>query len=142
MRRWRRRAAASIAVVTSAATIVLGVSTGGASAQQTSPGVTSNSVKLGFVSPETGVVAPFFKGAPQACRAGINRANAAGGVSGRKIQLVTADDQSSANLTTVQDLVKNQGVFSVVDASPFATTAYRYLVDAGVPMIGGGADGT
>ena len=53
------------------------------------------------------------------------------------------DDQSSgANLTAAQDLVQNRKVFAVVNNSSFAFLAYRYLLGAGVPMVGGGYDGT
>ena len=53
------------------------------------------------------------------------------------------DDQSSgANLTAAQDLVQNRDVFAVVNNSSFAFLAYRYMLGQGVPMIGGGFDGT
>ena len=67
------------------------------------------------------------------------RQNAKGGVNGRKIDLITVDDQSSgANLTAAQDLVTNQKVFAVVNNSPFDFLSYRYVRDAGIPLIGGG----
>ena len=36
-----------------------------------------------------------------------------------------------ANLTAAKDLVENRNVFAVVNNSPFAFLAYRYLKDAG-----------
>src|SRR5262249_32206742 len=66
-----------------------------------------------------------------------------GGVNGRKIQVEAVDDKSSAaNLTGAQDLVQNRDVFVVVDNSPFAFLTWRYLKGQGVPMIGGGDDGS
>ena len=76
------------------------------------------------------------------CKARIGRANAAGGVNGRKVDVVYVDDQTSAaNLTQAQDLVENQHVYLVVNDSPLAFLTYRWLLDHDVPLIGGGFDG-
>jgi branched-chain amino acid transport system substrate-binding protein len=73
----------------------------------------------------------------------VDRQNAQGGVNGRKIQLEVIDDKSSGeNLTATKDLVENRDAFAIINNSSFAFLAYRYLLDAGVPMIGGGYDGT
>ena len=73
----------------------------------------------------------------------IGRENADGGVNGRKLEVDYVDDQSSAqNLTAAQDLVQNKHVFMVVDTSAFTFLTYRWLLDNGVPTIGGGFDGT
>ena len=106
------------------------------------PGVTDKTVKLGYIFPQTGVGAQS-KSAGKACQARIDRANAAGGVNGRKIEVEYRDDQSSAaNLTAAEDLVQNRKVFAVVNDSPFAFVSYKYLQSQGVPMVGGGYDGT
>ena len=106
------------------------------------PGVTDKTVKLGYIFPQTGVGAQS-KSAGKACQARIDRANAAGGVNGRKIEVEYRDDQSSAaNLTAAEDLVQNRKVFVVVNDSPFAFVSYKYLQSQGVPMVGGGYDGT
>ena len=118
--------------------------TGTAGAQTSSEqGVTDSTVKLGFIGSETGVASPNYEDTAKACQARVDAQNAKGGVNGRKIQLEAVDDQSSgANLTAAQDLVKNRNVFAVVNNSSFAFLSYRYLQSAGVPMIGGGFDGT
>jgi branched-chain amino acid transport system substrate-binding protein len=106
------------------------------------PGVTRNAVKLGFISSQTGVASPTFEDSNKACEARVDAQNAAGGVHGRKIDLVTVDDQSSGqNLTAAQDLVQNRKVFAVINNSGLAFLAYRYLKENGVPEIGGGFDG-
>jgi branched-chain amino acid transport system substrate-binding protein len=122
----------------------LGLASGAAGAQSSSSeGVTSKSVKLGFIWSGTGVAAPNFQDSGKACEARVDAQNAKGGVNGRKIDLQTVDDNSSAqNLTAAQDLVQNRKVFAVVNNSSFAFLAYRYLLSSGVPMIGGGFDGT
>ncbi len=121
----------------------IGLTAGAAGAQSSNTqGVTDKSVKLGFIWSGTGVAAPNFEDSDKACQARVDAQNAKGGVNGRKIQLETVDDTSSgANLTGAQDLVKNRKVFAVVNNSSFAFLSYRYLLDSGVPMIGGGFDG-
>jgi ABC-type branched-subunit amino acid transport system substrate-binding protein len=107
------------------------------------PGVTDNSVTLGFIGSQSGVAAPTQQDSDKACQARVDAENAKGGVNGRKINLEVVDDKSSgANLTAAKDLVENRNAFAVVDNSAFAFLTYRYLKDAGVPMIGGGFDGS
>jgi branched-chain amino acid transport system substrate-binding protein len=106
-------------------------------------GVTRNSVKLGFIWSGTGTGSADFEDSAKACQARVDAQNGKGGVDGRKIQLTTLDDQSGGgNLTAAQDLVQNRHVFAVVNNSSFAFLSYQYLQGAGVPLIGGGFDGT
>jgi branched-chain amino acid transport system substrate-binding protein len=139
-----KRGVRALAVVATLSVASVGVLATGASAQSSgnAPGVSDKSVKVGFISAETGVAAANFVGADKGCKARIDAENAKGGVNGRKIDLQEIDDKSSANLTAAKDLVENQGVFTVVNDSPFAFLTYRYLVDSKVPMIGGGFDGS
>jgi branched-chain amino acid transport system substrate-binding protein len=117
------------------------VSTAGAqSADET--GVSAKSVKIGYIFSETGAASSTFKDAGKAFQARIDRANREGGVNGRKIETVIIDDKSSTNLAAAQDLVQNRKVFMVVNNSSFGFLSYRYLLDEGVPVIGGGFDGT
>ena len=124
--------------------LAIGLAGGTAGAQTlNTEGVTNNSVKLGFIWSGTGTAAPNFEDSAKACQARVDAENAKGGVNGRKIQLETVDDMSSgANLSGAKDLVQNRHVFAVVNNSSFAFLAYRYLLSAGVPLIGGGFDGT
>ncbi len=109
----------------------------------TRSGITNKDVKLGFIFSQTGVAGSTHKNSDKSCQARVDAQNAKGGVNGRKINVETIDDQSSgANLTATQDLVKNRNVFAVVNNSSFAFLSYRYMIDQGVPMIGGGFDGT
>jgi len=106
-------------------------------------GVTANSVKIGFIYSKTGVASATSGDSDIGCKARVGRENAAGGVNGRKLDISYVDDQSSsANTTGAQDLVQNQHVFMVINNSAFAFLTYRYLLDSGVPLIGGGYDGT
>jgi branched-chain amino acid transport system substrate-binding protein len=125
----------------------LGLVTGGllvttAGAQSSDPGVSPKEIVLGYISSETGVAASASKGSETGCKARVGAENAKGGVNGRKLTLEAIDDKSSANLNAAKDLVENRDAFIVINDSAFAFTTYRYLRDAGVPMLGGGFDGS
>ncbi len=139
-----KRFLSSAAAVALTGMVTFGLTAPGATAASSSdPGVAAKSVKLGYIFSETGVAGSTFKNAGKACQARVDRQNANGGVNGRKINLEVIDDASSgANLTATQDLVKNRNVFAIVNNSSFAFLSYRYMLDQGVPMVGGGYDGT
>src|SRR3954451_37974 len=80
----RARVGRSLAIATVLALVGSAVVAGNAGAQTADPGVTANSVKLGFISAETGAAASTGNGGGEACKARIGRANAEGGVNGRK----------------------------------------------------------
>jgi ABC-type branched-subunit amino acid transport system substrate-binding protein len=119
-----------------------GLSSAGAAAAL-DEGVSAKSISIGYITSKTGVSGSTTGTADKGCQARIGRENAKGGVNGRKIDVTYVDDQSSgANKTAAQDLVQNKHVFMVVDNSAFAFLTYQFLLDSGVPMIGGGYDGT
>ena len=144
MKQHGRRGMRALAVTAALGVASVGVFATGASAQSdAAPGVSDKSVKIGFISSESGAAASNFVGADKACQARIDAENKKGGVNGRKIDLIAIDDKSGAgNNTAAKDLVQSQNVFAVVNDSPFAFLTWRYLVDQKVPMIGGGFDGS
>jgi branched-chain amino acid transport system substrate-binding protein len=126
--------------------VVLGIGTtaaigGAGAATGNDPGVSADSVKIGFVFSKTGVAGSTFLNSDKGCEARVARENAKGGVNGRKVEVEYADDQSSANTTVTQDLVQNKDVFMVVNNSSFAFTTYRWELSNGIPAIHGGFDG-
>jgi branched-chain amino acid transport system substrate-binding protein len=106
------------------------------------PGITPDSYTVGVVVDETGVAASNDKGYA-AFKARIDAQNDAGGVFGRKINLVFQDGQSSAtlNLTAVQKIVLTSNPFVMVDDSYALSSSYRYLVQQKIPTVTGGYDG-
>jgi ABC-type branched-subunit amino acid transport system substrate-binding protein len=138
-----RKSRGRLSIGVMACLAVLSVAVPAASGQTSSdPGVTPKSVKIGYVWSDTGVAASSFSGMGDAFKARIAAENAKGGVNGRKIKVVAIDDKSSAaNLTAVRDLVENEKVFAVVNDSSFGFLTYRYEIEAGVPVVGGGIDG-
>jgi branched-chain amino acid transport system substrate-binding protein len=135
----------AVAVVAAAGMASVGLLTSGASAQSGSaPGVSNNSIDVGYILSQSGIAASTQKGADQACKARIGAQNAKGGVNGRKINLSVLDDQSSLgnNLNAAKDLIQNQNVFLVINNSALGFNSYRYIQSQGVPLIGAGFDGT
>jgi branched-chain amino acid transport system substrate-binding protein len=107
-----------------------------------STGVTAKEIKIGYIFSKAGLAGSTFENAGNGFDARIKAQNAKGGVNGRKIAVTTVDDSGSVNnLVAAQGLVQNDNVFAVVNNSPFAFLGYRFLLDNGVPMLGGGYDG-
>lgn len=127
--------------VVGALTSVTAFAAGSGAATAPTPGVSDQAVKIGFVYSGTGVAAATSGDSDAGCKARVGRANAEGGVGGRKVDVVYKDDQSAQNLSVVQNLVENENVFMVINDSAFAFLTYRWLLDHGVPLIGGGFDG-
>jgi branched-chain amino acid transport system substrate-binding protein len=106
------------------------------------PGVTSKTITVGLVTSYTGSDASGSAGIPESFKARIDLQNAEGGVDGRKIRIVTEDDQSSVNQAqTAAAAEVAKGVFAIDYNSPFAFGAAQYLTKQGIPVVGGGYDG-
>ena len=92
-------------------------------------GVTKTSIVLGqsvaLTGPGSALAVPFHQGA----KLYFDRVNAAGGVNGRKIDLVTLDDRGNAQLTAANTKkLLEQGVLSLFGyyGSPQVTAAYPH----------------
>lgn len=82
-----------------AAMVALVAACGGGSSQgggATAPGVTSNSIKIGMSSAQTGIVAASGTLVNAGAKAVFSQVNASGGVNGRKIDLSVLDDAYQA----------------------------------------------
>jgi branched-chain amino acid transport system substrate-binding protein len=140
MRRSHQRTVGSLVAVI-AGVLALAVVAPAAGAAN-DPGVTKKQITVGYIFSETGAAGSTFKNAGTACEARVKRQNAAGGVNGRKINLIAIDDKSTGdNLTATKDLIQNRNAFVIVNNSSFAFLSYRTMLDSKVPMIGGGYDG-
>jgi branched-chain amino acid transport system substrate-binding protein len=105
------------------------------------PGVTPTTIKIGYITSQTGIAASSFKGGDAGAIARIDLQNDQGGVDGRKIVLVAADDGTIGPKAAAQQLIENDGVFGIIDYSAFVVGAAPYLQAQGVPVTGGGFDG-
>ncbi|MCK9901614.1 ABC transporter substrate-binding protein [Frankia sp. Cpl3] len=109
-----------------------------ASAACGSPGVTTDTVKLGFLYSDSGL----GSGALSAARAGLDArlglANEAGGVHGRQLTYAWRDDGSSPseNAQASRDLIQQEGVFGLVTASGAMDNSLESLSKDRVPVTG------
>lgn len=110
------------------------------------PGVTASSVKIGFIYPDTGpaAVASAFQAARSGVEARIGLQNDHGGVLGRKIDLVWADDQSDAQVFSLvaHNLVDTQKVFGLTTTSIALDQSAGWLADQDVPVTGAATSAT
>ena len=115
---------------------------GGAANTASAPGVTATTVKVGFITSETGNAASTFSDSLKGAQAAFDAVNKAGGLNGRKIVLVSADDQSTpAGDLAATQLMASQGVFMIENFSPYAFGGYKLAQQQGIPIVGGGFDG-
>lgn len=128
MQTYRRRALAAIVAV-------LATAGSGAGAQE---GLSKSTVVIGqsaaLTGPGSGLAAPFVQGA----KLYFDRVNAAGGVNGRKIELVTLDDRGNPAITAENTRkLLGQGVFSLFGyyGSPQVTAAYPLIKDTDVLLF-------
>jgi branched-chain amino acid transport system substrate-binding protein len=133
--------AVAVAVGASLASVFAISGVSGAATAGTAPGVTANSVDLGFIYSKTGAASATSGDSDVGCKARVGRENAAGGVNGRKISVEYEDDATADNTTPLKDLAQNKKVFAVIDDSALAFLSYRTALDIGIPFIGGGYDG-
>ncbi len=102
------------------------------------PGVTATEVDVGSIANVTGPLSADFAPVVSGVRAYFDMINAQGGVAGRKIKLVDAEDDQgspSIDLTVAQKLVSTP-VFAIVGVgTPFFGAAH-YLAAKGMPTFG------
>jgi branched-chain amino acid transport system substrate-binding protein len=117
-------------------------SSSGAGNTASAPGVTASTIKIGFITSATGNAASTFATSDIGAEAYFDALNKAGGIDGRKVQLVTEDDTSTpaGDLTATQLLVQ-KGVFGIIDDTPYAFGGYKAATAAGIPVTGSGFDG-
>jgi branched-chain amino acid transport system substrate-binding protein len=93
---------------------VLSAAVHGQAAAQQTPGVTTNTIKIGMFAPLTGPVA-FAAKAAFGAAAVYKDVNAHGGINGRKIELVLEDDGCDPNkgIAAVKKLISQDQVFLI-----------------------------
>jgi branched-chain amino acid transport system substrate-binding protein len=101
-------------------------------------GVSSSTIKVGAILPETGPDAQSFAASEDGMRARIDMANATGELGSRKISLTVVDDvgDPARNLTAAQQLVEQNGVFGIMENSLAADSSAPYLHAQNIPVTG------
>ena len=102
-------------------------------------GATSNVIKVGEFASLTGSEATFGQSSHKGTALAVEDINAAGGVLGKKIQLLTEDDQSQAGMpaTVVRKLITSDGVVAILGevASSKSLEAAPICQQYKIPMI-------
>jgi len=137
----RRKLITTSAVLAIAALTVATVPAQAFNPSMADPGVTRTTIKLGITSPLTGIAAPGYSKIPGAMKAYFDYVNKNGGVNGRKITLVSKDDQyiPTTAVAKANELILRDKVFALVGtlgtASTKALTASTQLSKRGVPSL-------
>jgi branched-chain amino acid transport system substrate-binding protein len=137
----RRKLITTSAVLAIAALTVSTVPAQALNPRMSDPGVTATTIKLGITSPLTGIAAPGYKKIPGAMKAYFDYVNANGGVFGRKIELVSKDDQyiPTTAVAKANELILRDKVFALVGtlgtASTKAISASTQLSKRGIPSL-------
>lgn len=109
-------------------------------------GVTDTTILIGRSAGLTGSLAARMKPATEAIEAYFAQVNAAGGVNGRRLRLVTLDDGNDAKRAAdnTRKLIDEDRVFSMFanSGTPQTVAAVKVLQERGVPLVGttSGAD--
>jgi branched-chain amino acid transport system substrate-binding protein len=105
---------------------------------QTSP-VSSDAIRIHHIGPFTGPLTNANKEALSGAKLYLSKINAAGGVSGRKIEIVEADDKQDAKVTEqlVGDLIARKGAlaFFMPRTSPSNLAMLKLTEPAGIPIV-------
>jgi len=96
-------------------------------------------IKIGFFAPVTGPVAADGESSLNAAKLALEKVNEAGGINGRKVEMVNYDDSLDTKqaVSIAQKLTTKDGVVAVVSGSysgPTRASAKIYQ-DAKIPMI-------
>ncbi len=102
-------------------------------------GGSEDEIVLGHYGSMTGSEATFGKSTDNGIKLALEEINAAGGVNGKKVRLITYDDKGEAREagTAVTRLVTRDGVAAVLGevASSLSLNGAPICQDAGVPMV-------
>lgn len=105
--------------------------------------MTAQEIVIGHLASTTGDTATFGVSADEGLRLALDEINAAGGVLGRKIRVITEDDRSLADeaKAAVNKLISNDKVVAVIGeiASSRSLAAAPICQDAEIPMLSPGS---
>ncbi len=99
----------------------------------------AETVKIGLIAPTTGQVAVYGQAVQNAVEMAVDEQNAAGGILGKQIELITYDNKGDAteSVNAFNRLVDNDGIDAFIGAviSSTSLTVGPLAVEAGIPMI-------
>jgi branched-chain amino acid transport system substrate-binding protein len=103
-------------------------------------GITETTIRIGNITAVNGVLGDAFEPSLRGLRAWVEATNAAGGINGRTVELVTCDDREdrARSLECARQLVEDDQVFAfVANNSRAQGGSAQYIDDQGVPVVGG-----
>jgi len=118
--------------------LALGLTACGSGGRSATPTTSSNVIRLAALMPMTGDNAPSAANIIPALTMAADQINAAGGVLGRRVEIVTADDACDPEtaVNRANEMIKQDVTVSVGGYCSSATVpTLRIFHDAGVPMI-------
>lgn len=123
-----------------AASLLLGGNALAQAYEKKDEGILANEILLGSSQPLSGTLAYMGKAVDEGMRTYFEMVNAAGGVNGRKIKLITYDDEfkPAKSVGNAKLLIERDNVFALVGNVGHATnmSAYEYSSTKKVPTIG------
>ncbi|KVN38675.1 amino acid ABC transporter substrate-binding protein [Burkholderia pyrrocinia] len=104
------------------------------------PGVSDDAIRLGMVNAQTGDAAGLGRALRIGAQAVFDDANARGGVHGRRIDLLVADDQYDPDRTIdgTLEMIEQRKVFALFGyvGTPTTTAVLQIIKDTGIPLVG------
>ena len=105
------------------------------------PGITDNSITLGMTSPFSGTNGVYGTDMRQVIQTYFDQVNKAGGVNGRKINLVALDDgyETDRAVANTKSLIEEKNVFALLasyGSSPTTEAMNKVFGPAKVPLVG------
>lgn len=104
------------------------------------PGVSDNEIRIGQFAAQTGPAAELGKRMQVGILAHFNAVNAAGGINGRQIKLISRDDgyEPEKAAAAVKALIEEDKVFALIGSvgTPTTLAAVPAINAAGIPLIG------
>lgn len=120
--------------------LLIGLLAGGLNVYAAENGVTESEIRIGQFAAQTGPAAELGKRMQLGILAQFNAVNAAGGIGGRKLTLVSRDDgyEPEKALVAVKALIEEDKVFALIGSvgTPTTLAAVPAINAAGIPLIG------
>jgi ABC-type branched-subunit amino acid transport system substrate-binding protein len=104
------------------------------------PGVFADRIVLGQAAPLDGPAKALGTGMREGLLAAFDEVNAAGGIHGRRVELLTVDDgyEPERSVSATRQLIERDGVFAIIGpvGTPTSKAAQPLAEASGVPFIG------
>jgi branched-chain amino acid transport system substrate-binding protein len=136
----RRRVLTAVSIAVASVLVMSGCgdSGGGSGPTKDVTQAAGEPIKLGVLTSQTGVASSSFVTVEEGVKARLELENSKGGVNGRKLEYVMADDQSTGPgaVAAAQKLIQQDKVYGILENSSFFAAAAATTTKAGIPVTG------